>query len=438
MNFFRRDNAAQAVLDAIEQSLAMIEFDAQGTILRANKNFCAVMGYTAAEVAGQKHSLFVGEAYARSDDYRAFWDKLRRGESVSRQFERLAKGGRKVWVQASYNPVSDENGRVVKVVKVATDISARVNAVTVIGSALSDLAAGKLDRRIGEAFSEDLEKIRTDFNQAGEALQRAISGVAESTHGISNTATEIGSATDGLCHRTEQQAASLEQTAAALEEITGIVKKSAENARAVGAIVTSARCSADESSAVVEAAIDAMNLIEQSSKQITDIIGVIDEIAFQTNLLALNAGVEAARAGEAGKGFAVVAAEVRALAGRSSEAAKKIKILIQSSSDHVATGVNEVGQTGAALKRIAEQVAEAHSLVGEMVQAAQQQATGVSEVNAAVTQLDDVTQRNAAMVEQVTAAARSLTQEADQLTRLIAYFSLNARPQLRAVKGGKA
>ena len=442
MKFFRRDNAAQAVLDAFDQSQAIIEFDLQGTILRANKNFCTTLGYSASEIIGKHHSLFVEPDYARSDDYRAFWEKLRHGEFDSRQYLRIGKGGRQVWIQASYNPVRDETGRVVKVVKMATDITARVNAVQAIGEALADLAKGKLDRRVTTALPSDLEKLRSDFNQAGEALQNAISGVAESTRSISSSAGEIGSASDDLSRRTEQQAASLEETAAALEEITATVQRSASNAKTVGTIVASARQAADQGSGVVEAAIRAMNLIEQSSKQITDIIGVIDEIAFQTNLLALNAGVEAARAGDAGRGFAVVASEVRALAQRSSEAAKQIKALIKASSEHVGAGVREVGETGDALKRIAGQVAEADGLVGEMVQAAQQQATGIGEVNSAVNQLDDVTQRNAAMVEQATAAARSLTQESERLAGLISYFSTIAngdvRSRLRTVAGGRA
>lgn len=438
MLFSRRDNSAQAVLDALDHSLAIIEFDTRGNILRANANFCKAMGYAPSEIVGRHHEMFVAPQYAQSSDYREFWIKLGRGEFDARQYQRFGKGGKEVWIQATYNPVRGADGRTEKIIKIATDITARVHAIATMGSALEDLAAGKLERRIEENFPADMDKLRTDFNQASEALQKAISGVATCTKGIFATAGEIDSASDDLSQRTEQQAASLEETSAALEEITTTVKKSADAAKAVGTIVESARHAADDGSAVVETAISAMNEIEQSSKRITDIIGVIDEIAFQTNLLALNAGVEAARAGEAGKGFAVVASEVRALAGRSSEAAKQIKTLIQSSSDQVAEGVREVGLTGAALKKIASQVAEAHGLVGDMVRAAQQQATGVGEVNTAVTKLDDVTQRNAAMVEQATAAARSLKQECDQLARLIQFFSTGARPKLRSVSGGKA
>jgi methyl-accepting chemotaxis protein len=186
---------------------------------------------------------------------------------------------------------------------------------------------------------------------------------------------------------------------------------------------------------VVQTAITAMGQIENSSKQITDIIGVIDEIAFQTNLLALNAGVEAARAGDAGKGFAVVASEVRALAQRSGEAAKEIKSLIQTSGSHVQAGVKYVGESGNALKHIVEQVVDINALVGEMAQAAQQQSTGIEEVNAAVTKIDQITQQNAAMVEQTTAAARNLAKDMGGLNGQLSYFKAGSIEKKNAPKG---
>ena len=206
------------------------------------------------------------------------------------------------------------------------------------------------------------------------------------------------------------------------------MKKTAQNAKEASTIVTTAKSAAEEGGRVAETAINAMGKIEQSSKKITDIIGVIDEIAFQTNLLALNAGVEAARAGDAGKGFAVVASEVRALAQRSTEAAREIKTLIKASSEHVSVGVKLVDKSGRALKKIVDQVGEINTLVGEMAQAAQQQSTGIEEVNTAVTQMDQVTQQNAAMVEESTAAARNLATETDELSQLVSFFNVGAPP----------
>jgi methyl-accepting chemotaxis protein len=433
MIFQRRDNSAQAVLDALDNSLAIIEFTPDGKILRANANFCSALGYSANEIVGHHHSMFVEPAYAESAEYRAFWDKLRRGEFDAQQYLRIGKGGRHVWIQATYNPVRTADGRIEKVIKIATDITARVNAVIAIGNGLANLAGGKLDQRITAAFPADLEKIRTDFNTAAEALQDALSRVATSAQTIANAAGEIGSASDDLSRRTEQQAASLEETAAALEEITATVKKTAANAKEASQSVTGAKQAAENGGRVVETAVKAMDAIAQSSRQITDIIGVIDEIAFQTNLLALNAGVEAARAGDAGKGFAVVASEVRALAQRSSEAAKQIKALINTSSEHVGGGVKYVGETGQALKQIIDQVLQINALVGEMAQAAEQQASGIEQVNTAVAQMDQVTQQNAAMVEQSTAAARNLTGETGVLTELVSFFSVGEKAAMTPV-----
>ena len=214
-----------------------------------------------------------------------------------------------------------------------------------VGTGLEALAAGDLTHRVTATLEGNFAKLGTDFNAAAGRLEEAMQSVLGGAGSISSGAGEIASAADDLSRRTEQQAASLEQTAAALEQITATVKRTAENAREAGTIVTSAKKAAEEGGQVVENAISAMGEIEQSSKQITDIIGVIDEIAFQTNLLALNAGVEAARAGDAGKGFAVVASEVRALAQRSAEAAKEIKTLIKDSGGHVGSGVKLVGES---------------------------------------------------------------------------------------------
>jgi methyl-accepting chemotaxis protein len=255
--------------------------------------------------------------------------------------------------------------------------------------------------------------------------------VLQNTGEISTGAGEISQAADDLSRRTEQQAASLEQTSAALEEITATVKTTASNAREARTRATAAKTAAENGGKVVGTAVDAMAKIEQSSKKITDIIGVIDEIAFQTNLLALNAGVEAARAGDAGRGFAVVASEVRALAQRSSDAAKQIRGLITASGEQVGAGVKYVGETGHALKRIVDQIMEINSFVTEMAQAAEQQATGIQQVNAAVGQMDQVTQQNAAMVEQSTAASHNLATETHDLTQLIAFFDVGMAPSSR-------
>nr|WP_165184342.1 methyl-accepting chemotaxis protein [Caulobacter soli] len=310
--------------------------------------------------------------------------------------------------------------------------AARENALVVssLADALEHLAKGDLTFRVQADFPGDYRKLKDDFNAAITQLQETIKVIAASTDGLRTGADEIAHASDDLSRRTEQQAASLEETAAALDELTATVRRTASGAKQASEVVSSTRGEATHSGQVVHEAVSAMGAIEDSSKQINQIIGVIDEIAFQTNLLALNAGVEAARAGDAGRGFAVVAQEVRALAQRSAEAAKEIKTLISSSTQQVSQGVSLVGQTGEALQRIVAKVGEIDALVTEIAASAAEQATGLNEVNTAVNQMDQVTQQNAAMVEESTAATHSLKGETGELVRLIGRFNVGGgRPQ---------
>jgi methyl-accepting chemotaxis protein len=293
-----------------------------------------------------------------------------------------------------------------------------------IAEGLSRLADADLTGQVSEAFPAEYESVRSDFNGALAQLRQAMESIADRSGGMKTGAAEISQAADDFARRTEQQAATLEETAAALDEITATVKKTAEGALRASTAVTGAKADAQKSGEVVRDAVAAMGQIEQSAQKISQIIGVIDEIAFQTNLLALNAGVEAARAGDAGKGFAVVASEVRALAQRSAEAAKEIKTLITASSQQVAQGVSLVGQTGEALNGIVFKIADITDVVGEISASTQEQATALAQVNIAVNQMDQVTQQNAAMVEQSSAASHALTNEAEDLDRLVARFNL--------------
>jgi methyl-accepting chemotaxis protein len=293
-----------------------------------------------------------------------------------------------------------------------------------MAGALSRLAQGDLTCRLDRTFAQDYKVLQDDFKAAMTKLQETMLVINSNTAGIAAGAGEITQASDDLSKRTEQQAASLEETAAALDQITATVRKTAEGANHARDVVSSAKADAEKSGEIVDQAVAAMGQIEHSSRDIGNIIGVIDEIAFQTNLLALNAGVEAARAGDAGRGFAVVASEVRALAQRSAEAAKEIKSLISASSAQVAQGVSLVGETGKALNRIAAQITEINSVVTEIAASAKEQATGLHEVNTAVNQMDQVTQQNAAMVEESTAASHALAQDAEDLSRLMSQFQV--------------
>jgi methyl-accepting chemotaxis protein len=291
-----------------------------------------------------------------------------------------------------------------------------------VAAGLEKLSDGDLVFRLGTPFSTEYEKLRGDFNRAMDKLTETMRSIAQNAQGVRSGASEVTAASDDLSRRTEQQAASLEQTAAALDQITATVRRTADNAGQARSAVSAARSEADQSGEVVRKTVTAMSDIETSSRQIGNIIGVIDEIAFQTNLLALNAGVEAARAGEAGRGFAVVATEVRALAQRSADAAKEIKALISASGQQVESGVKLVGETGRALDRIVAQVVKVNELVSDIAASAQEQSTGLAQVNTAVNQMDQVTQQNAAMVEQSTAASHSLAGEAEELARLVGRF----------------
>jgi methyl-accepting chemotaxis protein len=356
-------------------------------------------------------------------EYEAMWSDLRSNKPMLGDIVRYGKGGSRVYLNASYNPITDDSGRVVKVVKFANDVSDRVSAVTQIADALQKLASGDLECKIASTFSGTFEPMRSNFNETVDQLSSALGAVSRSASVIEMGAKEIAQASNDLSRRTEQQAAALEETAAALDEITVNVANASKRADEARSATEDASRSARQSAQVVTQAIGAMDKIEQSSKEISNIISVIDEIAFQTNLLALNAGVEAARAGEAGKGFAVVAQEVRELAQRSAKAAKEINQLIKSSSDEVKTGVKLVADTGVALEGIQNNVASVNEHMTAIAGAAKEQAIGLSEVNSAVNQLDQVTQQNAAMVEESTAASNALLNETEGLRQSLSRFA---------------
>ncbi len=300
----------------------------------------------------------------------------------------------------------------------------QARAIGELGWALEALAAGNLSVSLGD-IGADYAKLRRDFNAAVEALHNAIAAISETGHVVRDSASDISGATGNLAKRTEQQAAALEETAAALDEITATVGTAAERAREARVMVAETKASAGRSGEIVRSAVDAMGRIETSSSRISQIIGVIDEIAFQTNLLALNAGVEAARAGEAGRGFAVVAQEVRELAQRSAKAAKEIKALISASVHEVETGVALVRSTGDALVEIAVLVGKVNAHVETIATTAHEQSGGLREINASVNHMDQMTQQNAAMVEETTAASQTLAEQSHHLQHLLSTFRLN-------------
>ena len=421
-----------STLNAISRSQAVIEFTPAGEIITANENFCKTLDYSLSEIVGKHHRLFCEPGYAASPAYADFWKRLAAGEFISDEFVRFGKNGKEVWIQAAYNPIRNDKGQVVKVVKFATDVTPRMSAISLLGDALRQLADGELRQNLSTPFVPSMEKLRSDFNEVIEKLRLTMQTVAQNAATIASGSAEIRVAADQLAQRTSQQAASLEESSAALEQITTTVRDSSQRADEAGKLVSSTKRSAEVSGEIVHRAIGAMDQISQSSGEITSIIGVIDDIAFQTNLLALNAGVEAARAGEAGKGFAVVAQEVRELAQRSASAAKEIKELINKSRQQVANGVDLVGQTGDALKQIVSKVGLIDDNVAAIVEASKEQASGLAEINDAVNIMDQATQKNAAMVEETNAASHGLAREAESLRDLLSQFRIgNSTPSSR-------
>jgi methyl-accepting chemotaxis protein len=409
---------------AIDRAQAVIEFDPTGRILTANQNFLAAVGYRLDEVVGKHHAIFMPPDEADLPAYKEFWASLRSGKLISSEFRRRSKTGADIWILASYNPVFDADGRVEKVVKFATDVTGRKLGTETFSVALDRLASGDLSYRINKPLVGELDSVRTNLNATFDRLADTLRTVSQNARSVQyECASPSGSAID-LSSRTEKQANSLAQASGGLSQMSRSTTQTSEQTAEASRLASSARQSAEASSVVVMDAVQAMSRIADGSDQISRIIGVIDEIAFQTNLLALNAGVEAARAGDAGRGFAVVASEVRALAQRSSTAAKEIATLIGQSATEVKTGETLVNRAGEAIGEIRSAITEIHERMVEITQATTEQTGRLTDQSKTVTDLDQATQRNAAMFEETAVATAEMTRAADDLVGCIADFRL--------------
>ncbi len=421
---------AKGQISAINKAQAVVEYDLDGTVRVANDNFLKLFGYTLDEVRGQHDSMFVDAAGRASAEYRALWDKLRRGEFDAGLHKRLAKGGREVFVQATYSPIMDLAGRPYKIVEYAADVTEQVRMKEALDAAVTETRGvvqraieGQLTGRIHTAGkSGQIEALSVSVNELLDSMMTLVAEIKAAATEVQGGAQEISKGNLNLSQRTEESASSLEETASSMEEMTSTVKMTADNAAQARQLALAARQQAEKGSAVVGSAVAAMSEINQSSRKIADIISVIDEIAFQTNLLALNAAVEAARAGEQGRGFAVVASEVRNLAGRSATAAKEIKALIMDSVSKVEEGGRLVDQSGKSLDDIGAAVKRVTDVVAEIAEASQEQASGIEQVNKAVMQMDEMTQQNAALVEEASAASEAILGQATHLAHSVAHY----------------
>lgn len=468
---------------ALDRAEGVIEFNTDGTIMAANQNFLNFVGYTLDEVKGHHQRMLAEPAYAASAEYQAFWDKLNRGEFDAGVYRRVGKGGKEIWIQASYNPILDGAGKVSKIVAFATDITGQKQAQNEVekliqtaamgnlsdridvgrfqGSAkdltssfnqlldavvtplheaqsvLTALASGDLTKQMTGAYQGEFEQMKTSLNTAITQLTQTVSLVREAVEAVTAGSEEISKGSDDLAKRTSEQASALEETSASMEEMTSTVKQNADNSKQANQLAIAARDIANKGGTVTTRAVDAMGEINKSSKKIADIITVIDEIAFQTNLLALNAAVEAARAGEHGRGFAVVAAEVRNLAQRSATAAKEIKGLINESIQRVTDGTELVNQSGKTLEEIVGSVKRVTDIIAEISAASQEQANGIDQVNKAIMQMDEGTQQNAALVEETASASQSMKEQAKELMRQVEVFKIQQSESRRAAEAAK-
>jgi methyl-accepting chemotaxis protein len=442
------DLAAQ--IEAISRVQAVIAFKLDGTIIEANENFLTTVGYRLDEIVGQHHAMFCDPDYARSGEYAQFWERLRAGQYEAAEFQRFGKNGKEIWIQASYNPVLDAAGRVVKVVKFATDITERKRAEGIIAeltSSLARMAKGDLGCRIEHQFTGQYEQLRLAFNSSLEQLEDIVSGLRHASGALRTATAEILSGANDLSSRTTKQAATIEETSAAVEQLSSAVADNAKRASMASEKARAVSHNATEGGVVMHDATQAMTAIETSSGKISNIIGMIDDIAFQTNLLALNASVEAARAGDAGKGFAVVAVEVRRLAQSAASASSDVKALIEASAGEVRSGAQLVNRAAERLQDILAGAEESAVVIDTIATANRDQSGALEEVAVAVRQMDEMTQHNAALVEQTNAAIEQTEAQAGELDRIVAVFRSGqlaampeparpAAPRLLKVAGG--
>jgi methyl-accepting chemotaxis protein len=419
--------AAEGIVNAINTSYAYIEFDKKGIIITANDNFLKVLGYSLNEIVGKHHRMFVEGSFANSSAYTKFWDELATGIPQNDLFKRITRAGKEIWIQAVYSPVKDEMGRITKVVKIATDVTAATEAAIdtqlaadEVTRVLGSLAEGDLTQHYEIETKGNLKVMGESLNKTIDTLSELISTVVSNAENIAAASVEISSSASQLSEGATNQASSVEQISSSMEEMTANIQQNTSNSRQTEKISSQAAVDILESKESVLETVDSM-------KTIASKISIIGEISRQTNLLALNAAVEAARAGEHGRGFAVVAAEVRKLAERSQMAATEI--------DEVSSRSVSVAQrSGEMLNDVVPSIQKTSDLVQEITASSVEQSSGSDQINSAIQNLNNVVQENAATAEEMAAGAEELNAQAEILKDAVSFFKLDSNQSIMKPK----
>ncbi|VVE37658.1 chemotaxis protein [Pandoraea terrae] len=433
----RRQNAEyEGRVRAIDLAQAVIEFNLDGTVIQANDNFLRTLGYSLDDVRGKHHRMFCEPDYAASETYRDFWAKLNRGEFDAGRYKRLGRGGRAIWIQATYNPILDMNGRPWKVVKFATDITAQVELEASVKRRAEDdqqkvarllqtvnrAAAGDLTGDVAVGGTDPIDQLAEGIKHMMDDLRGVIGKVVDSAGGFSGASKDIADRANTVASGAQALGATVEEMNASIEELTASINSIADNTKGADQLAKSTQQEAETGARAIAKSVEAMELINKSSEDISEIVKVIGEIAGQTNLLAFNAAIEAARAGEHGLGFSVVADEVRKLAERSSQATKEISKLINESTKRVAQGSEISKQAGEAFEKIVGGVGRTTQAISEISCAAEEQLVAAREVSVAIQHVAEETEKSAGACETIAQATTGLTHGADELNRTVSRF----------------
>jgi methyl-accepting chemotaxis protein len=431
-----RNAEYESKVDAISKAQAVIEFDMSGHVMNANENFLDVMGYTLEDIKGEHHRMFCETEYINSSEYKRFWQKLNRGEFDSGRYKRIGNHGKTIWIQATYNPILDLNGKPYKIVKYATDITAQVNLeASVAAKAESDggkikrllesverAAQGDLTSKIAVEGEEPLDHLAEGISKMIADLRKVIGEVVASAGGLSDASTTIAERCNGVAVGTQALGATVEEMNASIDGLTNSINTIANSTTGADTLAKTTQREAEAGAKAVAKSIEAMDLINRSSEDIGEIVKVISEIANQTNMLAFNAAIEAARAGEHGLGFSVVADEVRKLAERSSQATKEISKLINESVKRVSAGSEISRQASDAFDKIVAGVAQTTVAISDISKATNEQLLTAREVSTAVQYIAEEAEKSAAACDSIARSTEGLNQRAGDLNKTVAGF----------------